>query len=102
MCKVTVRNTLAVDWLGLSAFTARAPAASLVRELRSHRSGITAKKNKGIVKQKIIDKRGGGEEFCNLYYKQLIYKEFPKFKNKKRPTVSPLGWENVSKRYRVY
>ena len=50
MYKVTIRNTLAVEWLGLSAFTVRAPVASLVRELRSYRLGITAKKNKGTIK----------------------------------------------------
>ena len=37
-------NCLAVQWLGLGAFTAGAQVQSLVRDLRSHRPHITVKK----------------------------------------------------------
>ena len=41
-------NSLAVQWLGLGAFTAGAQVQSLVRELRSHRPHIQSKKKKKI------------------------------------------------------
>ena len=40
------RNSLAVKWLGLSAFTALARVQSLVAELRSHKPPGAAKKQK--------------------------------------------------------
>ena len=40
------RNSLEVQWLGLSAFTAGAQVQSLVRELRSHKLPNTAKRKK--------------------------------------------------------
>ena len=45
-------NSLVVQWLGLSAFTARAWVQSLVRELRSHKpSGATRKKQQNKTKK---------------------------------------------------
>ena len=41
---ITGWNFLVVQWLGLGAFTAMAQVQSLVGELRSHKSHITAKK----------------------------------------------------------
>ena len=53
-CKIKrTGNSLAVQWLGLRAFTAVAWVQSLVRELRSHKPGSTAKK-----KKKRMDERG--------------------------------------------
>ena len=40
---ITSSNFLTVQWLGLSAFTARAQIQSLVGELRSHKSCSAAK-----------------------------------------------------------
>ena len=44
--KHTTGNSLAVQWLGLSALTAGAGVQSLVRELRSHKPHGTAPKTK--------------------------------------------------------
>ena len=40
-------SSLAVQWLGLSAFTATDQIQSLVRELRPHKLSSVAKKKKG-------------------------------------------------------
>ena len=43
---ITTGNSLAVQWLGLRAFTAEGQVRSLVGELRSHKpSGAAKKKN---------------------------------------------------------
>ena len=54
--KVRLGTSLAVQWLGLRAFTAWALVQSLVGELRSHKPRGTAKegkKKKGKVRQAI-------------------------------------------------
>ena len=43
--KMWYGNSLAVQWLGLLAFIARAQVRFLVRELRSHKPHRTAKKD---------------------------------------------------------
>ena len=40
----TLGNSLAVQWLGLTAFSAVARVQSLVRELRSHKTRVRPKK----------------------------------------------------------
>ena len=52
-------NSLAVQWLGLSTFTALAQVQSLVRELRSHKLLCVAK-NKCINFKKNFFKAGDG------------------------------------------
>ena len=47
---LSLGNSLAVQWLGLSAFTAGARVQSLVRELRSHQPHGEAKKRKKTTK----------------------------------------------------
>ena len=43
---MTQGNSLVVQWLGLSAFTAGAQVQSLVRQLKSHKPCSVAKKKK--------------------------------------------------------
>ena len=50
------RNSLAVQWLGLGAFTAMARVQSLVRELTSRKPRSTAKKKKKNSKNSAITK----------------------------------------------
>ena len=45
-------NSLAVQWLGLGAFTARAWVQSLFRELRSHKDRQRCQKKEKIAKHK--------------------------------------------------
>ena len=53
--KKCLGNSLAVQWLGLSTFTAWAWVRSLVGELRSHKPHSTAKKKKKTALLPYID-----------------------------------------------
>ena len=56
-------SSLAVQWLGLGAFTARARDQSLIMELRSRKLSCTAKKeDKFIDKESTIEVTRGWEE----------------------------------------
>ena len=61
-------NSLAVQWLGLGAFTAVARVQSLVREIRSHKSHDKAKKEKKVFFPRAVATNNHKLNVLNIYF----------------------------------